>query len=91
MKRTIRLNESDFQRIVKEVVKRTLKENESIPFEELYDKIQDVTNETMNFCAPMAAQSERDERTQQLMDELSDIANRFSNVAHELEEHLAWD
>ena len=90
MKRRIRLTEGDFHKIVKETVKRILREN--VEYEQLYDKIQDVTNDINNFCGfAKMNNSVSDEYTQQLMDKLSVLSSQLSNTAHELEEHMAWD
>ncbi len=90
MKRRIRLTEGDLHRIVKKTVKRMLREN--VEYEQLYDKIQDVTNDINNFCGfARMNNSASDEYTQQLMDRLSDLSSQLSDTAHELEEHMAWD
>ena len=89
-KKLIRLTESDLHRIVKESVNRMLREN--VEYEQLYDKIQDVTNDINNFCGfARMNNSASDEYTQQLMDRLSDLSSQLSDTAHELEEHIAWD
>ena len=89
-KKLIRLTESDLHRIVKESVNRMLREN--VEYEQLYDKIQDVTNDINNFCGfARMNNSASDEYTQQLMDRLSDLSSQLSDTAHELEEHMAWD
>lgn len=90
MKRRIRLTEGDLHKIVKKAVKRILREN--VEYEQLYDKIQDVTNDINNFCGfAKMNNSVSDEYTQQLMDRLSVLSSQLSDTAHELEEHMAWD
>lgn len=90
MRRTFRLNESEFRRMISETVKRAILENTE--YEKLYDEIQNVTNNINNFCgfAKMEG-STSDEYTLQLMDKLSELSSELSDTAHELEEHLAWD
>ncbi len=90
MKRSVRLTESDLHRIVRRSVSMVLREN--VEYEQLYEKIQDVTNDINNFCGfSKMKDSISDEYTQQLMDRLSDLSNQLSETAHELEEHMAWD
>ena len=89
-KKLIRLTESDLHRIVKETVRKALYEN--VEYEKLYDEIQNTTNNINNFCGfSIMDDSTTDEYTIKLMEELQDLASKLSNVAHELEEHLAWD
>ena len=90
MRRTFRLNESEFRRMISETVKRAILENTE--YEKLYDEIQNVTNNINNFCgfAKMKG-STSDEYTLQLMNKLSELSSELSDTAHELEEHLAWD
>lgn len=59
-------------------------------FEELYDQIGDVTNDTINFVG-MKLMNGASSKTAELMYELKECAIKFKNAAHELEEHLAWD
>ena len=60
-------------------------------YEELYDKIQEVTTQTMNYCGNILMESVKGKRTQFLLHELQKSAGAFSDIAHELEEHLAFD
>lgn len=90
MRRTFRLNESEFRRMISESVKRIILENTE--YEKLYDEIQNVTNNINNFCGLAKMEgSTSDEYTLQLMDKLSELSSELSDTAHELEEHLAWD
>ena len=80
MKKRVRLTESDLHRIVKESVNRILKEN--VEYEQLYDKIQDVTNDINNFCKiARKNNSASDEYTKQLMDRMSDLSSQLSDTA----------
>ena len=90
MRRTFRLNESEFRRMISESVKRIILENTE--YEKLYDEIQNVTNNINNFFFFFKMEgSTSDEYTLQLMDKLSELSSELSDTAHELEEHLAWD
>lgn len=91
-KNIIKLNENALRKMVAESVKKVLKENKSIEYEQLYDKVQDVTNDILNFCGE--ANSEgwfSDGMTNQLLSRFSEAASQLSDIAHEIEEHLAWD
>lgn len=65
---------------------------ESAKYEQLYERIQDMTNDINNFCgfAKMSS-SVYDDYALQMMDKLQDLSNQLSNTAHELEEYLAWN
>ena len=93
-KKLIRLTEQDLHRIVKESVNKVLKEesNISYEYEQLYDNIQSVTNDISNFVGWKLMNNEViNEQTKMLFDSLADAASKLSNIAHEVEEHLAWD
>ena len=93
MRRKVRLSESDLRRIVRGSVKRVLRESLNVSeYEQLYDKIQEVSNEVTNFCGRFALEdTPLAPQTKMLMDRLSNVVSEMSDIAHELEEHLAWD
>jgi hypothetical protein len=91
-KNVIKLNENTIRKMVAESVKKVLKENKSIEYEQLYDKIQDVTNDIANFCGEANMEGWfSDGMTNQLLSRFSEAASQLSDIAHEIEEHLAWD
>lgn len=61
-------------------------------YEELYDKIQDTTNE-MNIFFGLARinGAKMDKHTIHLVEKLERLSVELSETSHELEEHLAWD
>jgi len=59
-------------------------------FEKLYDEIRDVTNKVGLECSPIL-HPEWSEKTKEMMEELINLSNAFATMAHEIEEHLAWD
>lgn len=94
MKKRIRLTESDIHRIVKESFKNIIKESSDInyEYEQLYENIQSLTNEISNFVGFKIMGNEiASEQTKELLNSLADAASHLSNIAHEVEEHLAWD
>ena len=61
-------------------------------YEELYDKIQSVTNDINNVLgSAMMDNSIKDETSVKLINEMRTLASKLSSTSHELEEHLAWD
>ena len=58
-------------------------------FEALYDKIGNLTAEVVMYCGEkmMTAPEEEKPRYRKLIA----VAEKFHDVAHEMEEHLAWD
>lgn len=85
-----KLTENKLRQMISETVKKVLKE--SADYEALYDEIQSVTNNIINYCG-MAKMNDSisDDQTLMLMDKLSNLASELSDTAHELEEHMAWD
>ena len=85
-----KLTENKLRQMISETVKKVLKE--SADYEALYDEIQSVTNNIINYCG-MAKMNNSipDDQTLMLMDKLSNLASELSDTAHELEEHMAWD
>lgn len=91
-KNIVKLNENALRKMVAESVKKVLKENKSIEYEQLYDKVQDVTNDILNFCGETNSEGWfSDGMTNQLLSRFSEAASQLSDIAHEIEEHLAWD
>lgn len=90
MKKVVRLTENKLRQMISETVKKVLKE--SADYEALYDEIQSVTNNIINYCG-MAKMNDSisDDQTLMLIDKLSNLASELSDTAHELEEHMAWD
>ena len=60
-------------------------------YENLYDQIQDITNNVMLFVGKLEMTDALNERTKTLLASLKDAASKFSDIAHEVEEHFAWD
>ena len=61
-------------------------------YEKLYEEIQSVTNKVTNFVGfSLLLNESADEKTKELLRSLSDAASKISDIAHEVEEHLAWD
>lgn len=60
-------------------------------YEKLYDQIQEVTNNALLFCGFQKLMGENSKKTAELLDKLMEAATEFADVAHELEEHFAWD
>ena len=62
-------------------------------YSELYDNIQDVTNDVILFCgiAEMTTSPNQSKYKKEIMKKMSSLATELSNVAHELNEHLTWD
>lgn len=61
-------------------------------YEELYDKIQETTNEMNNFFGMARLNGVKmDKHTEHLIERLEKISVELSETSHELEEHLAWD
>lgn len=61
-------------------------------YEELYDKIQEFTNEMNNFFGMAKFNGvEMDDYTKELVEKMENISRELSETSHELEEHLAWD
>lgn len=61
-------------------------------YEELYDKIQETTNEMNNFFGMAKFNGvEMDEHTKELVEKIENLSRELSETSHELEEHLAWD
>jgi predicted translin family RNA/ssDNA-binding protein len=83
MKQTIRLTESELKGLINEAVS-------SMEYEQLYDKIIDVTNNVHTYCGKMYFEN-KNPKTSELLQKLSDAATNLHEIAHELEEHLAWD
>lgn len=59
-------------------------------YEELYEKVQEITNNIIMFCGFKQLEG-CDQKTNELLGKLIDAASEFSNAAHEVEEHFAWD
>lgn len=61
-------------------------------YEELYDKIQETTNEMNNFFVMAKFNGvEMDDHTKELVEKMENLSRELSETSHELEEHLAWD
>ena len=61
-------------------------------YEELYDKIQETTNEMNNFFGMAKFNGvEMDDHTKELVEKMENLSRELSETSHELEEHLAWD
>ena len=62
-------------------------------YNELYDKIQDVTNDVVVYCGlqQMTTNPNQNKYKHGLLEKMSSLASKLSDVAHELNEHLAWD
>ena len=91
-KNIVKINENTLRKMVAESVKKVLKENKSIEYEQLYDKVQDITNDIVNFCGEANLEGWfSDGMTNQLLSRFSEAASQLSDIAHEIEEHLAWD
>lgn len=59
----------------------------------LYDDIQDLTSRVIAFCgnACLHGEGKVSKGTIARLNALSDAVSKVSTVAHELNEHLAWD
>lgn len=61
-------------------------------YEQLYDQIQEVTNNINNYVGLQEMLgTKRDKHTINLHKRLKELSAKMSETAHELEEHLAWD
>ena len=62
-------------------------------YSDLYDKIQDITNEISLFFGlkQMDCKEVIDERSLELIESIKSHSSKLSELSHELLEHLAWD
>lgn len=58
-------------------------------FERLYDEIITMTGNVESYCSGKLMTGPEEEKWRYR--ELMEASSRLHNVAHELEEHLAWD
>lgn len=88
-KNSIKITENDIKRLVMESIQTYSISRE---YEELYDKIQDTVNEVITFVGGLKFENKvNNDVTMKLLEQLDECATSLSNIAHELEEHLAWD
>ena len=59
--------------------------------ETMYDEIRDTDNRITNVCGFARLNGDLDEKSLALMEKIIELSSQMSDVAHELEEHLAWD
>lgn len=62
-------------------------------YSDLYDKIQDITNDINLFFGlkQMDCNEVIDERSLELIESIKGHSSKLSELSHELLEHLAWD
>ena len=59
--------------------------------EAMYDEIRDTDNRITNVCGFAYMNTDLDDKSVSLMEKIMELSSQMSDVAHELEEHLAWD
>ena len=60
-------------------------------YERLYDKITEVTNEVIVFCGGTKFAGGLTDAESDMLTRLMARAGELQEVAHEVEEHFAWD
>ena len=60
-------------------------------YEEIYDDVISVTAEINEFCSTLLFEGKIPERTREIVEKLQSTQSDLHEIAHELEEHLAWD
>ena len=74
------------------VIERSKNNNIISEYERLYDGIQSVTNDIFTFVGfKLMSNDIVNEQTKILFESLSNAASNLADIAHEVEEHLAWD
>lgn len=84
MKKIIKLTESELTRVIKEAIS-------NISYEQLYNEIIDIDDKIREYYINMYSAENANPETMKRLKNLADAAANLHEVAHELEEHLAWD